>query len=255
MPENSNNLLHKSNELMKCVLYEKFTEYKTFVHEKSILNDEWHNFIVPIVDYDELDINEVKKVVEQEKSAGKKLSYYIHEDLKNSYIEKLPKESFLGDDAFMQKTINHPFKLKNENIYELQNENIEEYIQLAKSCFSDWDDEEDYTKLFIGFGEKKGDCILKTILLFEDDVVASFGSVIIAPHINLAYLHNMGTHVEFRKRGYASEITKHLCNLALKYEASDVYALVEPDGGSYNLLKKFDFIAKQHFYIYSISQI
>ncbi|MFC1756954.1 GNAT family N-acetyltransferase [Patescibacteria group bacterium] len=84
-----------------------------------------------------------------------------------------------------------------------------------------------------------------------DGELVSFGSVVISKKLGLAYLHNAGTLEQYRRKGYSSAITKHLCNLALKNGAGEIYGLLDKVDNSYPMLKKLDFEIKENFHMFA----
>ena len=243
-------ILQKHNKLVDEILYRNFFEYDTFIHAQSVLDDPWYNFLIPKVNSSKLNQDKVNEVIKTEKDRGLSLAYYIHESLYEDYKNYLPQKDYVADDTFISVTLDKPFNIIGQEIVELTEEYFEEYIKLTKECFPDWENEEKYSKLIFNLGDKVENRRLKTHLILEDGEIAAFGSVIIDPDQNLAYLHNAGTRKQSRNKGYFSSIIKEECNIALKAGVREIYGLAEDGTSSHRILTKMGFETKDVFHLF-----
>ena len=236
---------------MKNILYKDFVEYETFIHGESFLEDALYNYIIPKVEAEKLNKEEVDTVVASEEGKGISMTYYINESLKSSFSDLLRSNEDYGDDTFISFKLKETLKAERTDYTELSEEDFEEYISLAKECFSDWDNEEFYSRMFLEHGAEKEGKILKTLIFKDEGEIVSFGSVVVDRNLKLGYLHNAGTREESRNRGYFSDITKGLCNIASEQGSDEMYAIVEDGEGSYQALTRLGFEVSDRFYLYA----
>ncbi len=187
-----------------------------------------------------------------EKESGYSVSYYIDNQFYEDYKDNLEKKEIkeLGTDVYLLKKLKEKYKLDEEDFQTVNSANLEDYISLAKTCFPDYENEEEYTRYFydltLRYPEK-----YKNILLRKDAEIAAFGSVILSPELNLAYFHNTGTSPKYRRKGLFTQIVKKSSNLSCDSKIIEVYAIVEEDCGSYHGLKKLGFEEAEKFHFFA----
>lgn len=248
-----NSIFTKSNQLLKNCVYIEVKHEPAFIKIKSIFKDAWYNFIIPTVSADKLPWNEVETIISQEKDQGVEMSFYVHDSFAQAYQDKLKSKGYqeFGSDVYMFLSFDKKFDGIQGEFNPVNQANLNEYLKIAKDCFPDWENEADYSKHFYDLSLKSSNKIYKSILLKVNHNYVAFGSIIISPQLNLAYLHNTGTSEPYRHQGYYTQTVKYRCNLALDEGVNQVYALVEQDSGSYQGLKKLGFETKEKFHLFA----
>jgi len=249
---NQENIFVRSNKLLKDVIYISVVREKSFIHIKSIFKDSWYNFIIPIVIVDKFDWKEAKGIIKEEKKDNVEMSFYVHDSLVNDYKESIVRKGYknFGTDVYMCLELDKLFDDISGDFVALNKDDRDEYLEATVKCFPDWENEKDYSEYFYNLMQTSSENIHHTILLKVNNKLASFGSVVISKKLRLAYLHNLGTLGEYRRKRYAENITKYLCNLAWKNSVEKVYGLLEKDESSYCLFKKQGFRPEEIFYLF-----
>ncbi len=245
----------KNLTLFSGVINQTVTDYSTFKHVKSIFPDEWYNFIVPTVPSHDLEFTKVQQILDSEASAGVKTSYYINQEFFTDYNTFLKGKglSEIGNDVYMVKELTEVLPVRtNEQIQELTSLNLEEYLTLSAQCFPEWSNNRSYCEHFFDLSQQNQleNKILKTFVMFSDGKIVAFSSIIIDTQVGLAYLHNSGTHPDYRKQGYHKEMVNFRCNYALQKGVYNIYAIVEDLSNSFNNFKSMGFEQKDKFYLF-----
>lgn len=248
--------LYKDNlQLFKNILYKEINNKNTYIHLKGIYNDEWFNFIVPKVSADDLNFYETQNLIKKELQNGYKVSYYINNQINDSYNKKLAELGYnlLATKHYVTKTLTNKFNLQNKNIKKISKTNFESYLAASSSCFPDWPHNKEYSTVFFNlinsnmYPKKE----FSTFVGLKNNEVVSYGSAIVDENVSLGYLHNSGTLESYRRQGYHTDIVKQRCNWILDHGINKVYAIVEKDGASLKSFKKLGFEIDCTFNIYS----
>ncbi len=243
-------------KLLKSILFIETKELKQYYYLQSFMKEDFWNLIIPKVRANKLNLPKILSIIKSSREDGFKFSMYIPEDLNRyyeNYLETLRYKPSLSD-VFVYKEIAHKYKLKltkNEEIVEVDENNMAEYLELNLICFAGYTNQKQYLKRFAKFPEKIKGRVLKNFMIKKGNKYVSFGSIVFDKKKNIAYMHNSGTHPNFRHQGYFTTLKKYIMNYLLEQNISRVYAIVEENGGSYYALKKLGFESMEKFYIYS----
>jgi len=242
----------RSNNLLEGIIYTRVAKEKSFVHIKSKFKDPWYNFIVPIVSAGEFIWNDSEEIIKREKEKGVGMSFYVHNSLLEDFGKFLGKKGYknYGTDVYMHLDMDKPFGDISGKIVSLDRNSYKEYLEATIECFPDWENEREYSEYFYKLSQKPSKNIYQTVLLKIDDKLVSFGSIIISKKLKLAYLHNLGTLEQHRRKGHAEVIIKYLCNVALAEGVREIYGLLEKEEESYFLFEKLNFKAKELFHLF-----
>lgn len=248
-----NDIFNRSNQLFTGIIFDSLNKYETFTHIRSIFNDAWYNFIVPDVPPGELNWSQVQEVIRVEVSHGFQLSYYIPTRLLAKYIkyfENNGKNKDLGSDIYMFKQNKAQLTTTGELIL-VNDHNIEEVINIAKICFPDWANNEEYSRHMYKHQKNDTNLIVKNYLYSFDKQVVGFCGIIASLALNLAYFHGIGVLPDYRRKGHFTAIVQNLINDSIALGISDTYALVELNGGSYHGLTKLGYTPADKYYLFS----
>ncbi len=249
-----NDIFDRGLRLFDGIIYESINRYPTFIHIKSIFSDEWYNFIVPIVQSGRMDWTHAEIIINLEKINGYSLSYYVPESLLSDYVEYFASNDHnknLGSDVFSCKQVLEKYTPLGE-LTLVDDETITTYIRMAKTCFPDWANNEEYAIHMYDHQKNNKQLVVQNYLLKHNDTFVGFCGMICSQKDNLAYFHNTGVLPEFRRKGYFNAIIQHLINTVISLKISDTYALVENESGSYYGLSKLGFTVEDKYHLFSI---
>ena len=248
----SDEIFNQSSRLLTGVIYREVKKYPAFVHLKSFFNDGWYNFLVPTVWVKDFPWSQATGVVESEAKLGYDVSFYIHSSFLADYQPVLKERGHekIGSEVYMVKTLDKPFQniiCEYENV---TNTNIDLFVNLAKMCFPDWDNNEEYSRYFHKLSKTSVDPNVKNFISKSGTDTVGFGGVVISRKLRLAYLHNTGVLESFRRRGFYSDLVRYRCNKSLELGVSEVFALVEENSESYHGLEKLGFRPEETYYLF-----
>lgn len=247
------NIFESGLKLFSGIIYKTIDRYPTFIHIKSIFDDEWYNFIVPIVNSNQLDWEKVIKIIASEKKNGVSMSYYVPNKLLTdyqSYFSRNDNNIYTSSDVYICKKINEIYCPKGELVL-VDDKSLQKNIDMAKICFPEWTNNEQYSRHMYDYQKNKGELIVRNYFLRVDGDDVGFCSCMESQELNLSYYHAIGVLPEFRRKGYFTAMIQHLMNETKKLNIDNVYALVEQDSGSYNGLIKLGYTVQDKYHLFS----
>ena len=245
-----NKAFTKSNNLLAGIVYESVTKHNSFTHIKSYFRDAWYNFIVPSGSVNTFDWEEAQKVIKAEQKKGFALSYYIEERLLPEYKKRLSKHEDFGSEFYVFYK-NSFFKEIPGELVKVDDDSIGLYVEMAKICFPDWENNEKYSRYFYDKQKESSDNLSIVNYLYRvNNENVGFAGIIASKKHNLSYLHNMGVLPKHRRKRYFTNITKLLSNYSLSKGIEESYALVEGGEASYHGFKKLGFTTEDKYYLF-----
>lgn len=252
--QDSNSIFFRSNNLLLGSIYSglNFSQDKTFLYISSPFNDQWYNFMVPLVKPSDFNWKEAERIITEEKEQGRDVSYYIHSSLVADYESFLKELRYAdgGDEVYMYKQLELSDSESAANLTVVDDSSLEDFVKMSNSCFPDWDNNEEYSRKCYNFDKAINTREFPSFILKDEGKASSFGALILSKELNLGYIHNTGTLEKYRRKGYFSSLIKSMCRYLLDRNISEVYAIVEEDSGSYHGFKKLGFDAVEKFYLY-----
>lgn len=244
--EDSINLL-KGTAFTNIVVKESYI----FLEAPAIFNE----YIVPLTFLDKFETQEAHDLF-LTKGDSTNLSYYIRNTLLDDYTDYLNSLDLSLDyvDVYLTYTSNEILnpELNDCELRKVDEEFFDEYKQVALEIFPNWSNEEEYVEYFNNLSkEKNTDKIYTDYALIKDGQIISIASTIYDVKANLAYIHNAGTVLEYRRKGYFTLINKLLINKAFDLGINRSYVIVEKDSESFNAYKKIGFNEEDEYYSFS----
>lgn len=252
----SNSLFSKSNKLLVGSIYSELKDNldKSLLYISSPFKDQWYNFMVPLVESNHFDWKYAETTIEKESLKGRKISYYVHSSLKDSYEKELKKRGYSdgGDEIYIYKKISGQMDGCGGSLVPVNNAMLEKYVEMSCICFPDWDNNEEYSRMCYDFDSSVKSREFPAFVLQVDGECVASGALLLSTSqdLSLGYIHNTGTLPEHRRKGYFSCMIKEMCNYLRQKGINEVYAIVEEDSGSYHGFKKLGFDVKEKFYLY-----
>ncbi len=249
-----NPLFLRNLKLLQSSIYPEATESETFWFVKSKFKDIWYNYIVPIVLPADFSWDAAAKIIGAAPSENREIAFYIPEDLMSGYQPELIRRRYkqFGSEVYMYQKIEEKFGDVAGDLVSVTKENLAEYLDIAVKCFPEWKSEKEYSQYFFDLEQGSGrDPLYKSYLLSVDHKFVAFGSIVMSPKLNLAYLHNAGTVAEYRHQGHYLNMVKHRCNVAIDSGVNECYSLVDKSAGSYKALQKIGFEPKATSYLFA----
>lgn len=226
---------------------------------KSIFNDPWYNYIIPKVDDPkDFDWKITEKINSNERSHGVGVSYYIEDGILDTFKPKIIDLGYelFGTDVYLyNSTDSYPNEVTYGKIRPIEESHIDSYVNTAKVCFDEWHNEEKYCRFTLNLS-KTSDTDKReniTLVTYEDEIITSFGLILIDPARNVGYIHNTGTHEKYRRMGYFTRMIDVLGSIAKQKGLENVYVLVEKDEASYKGLIKLGFKISTTYNLFSKS--
>ncbi len=247
------NIFESGLKLFDGIIYSSITKYPSFTHIKSIFSDEWYNFIVPCVDPKLLDWDHANRIIESQKAEGVSMSYYVPDSLSNlyqQYFSSVEIHDCVSSDLYICKKIENSYS-PTGNLVLLDDTTVDTYASMAKICFPEWANNEEYAKHMYEQQKNSKTHIVKNYLLHHENTIVGFCSLIAKEKENLSYFHNTGVLPEFRRKGHFTNMIQNLMNETKKLNIDNVYALVEQDSGSYNGLIKLGYTVQDKYHLFS----
>ncbi|PIR43523.1 hypothetical protein COV24_02320 [candidate division WWE3 bacterium CG10_big_fil_rev_8_21_14_0_10_32_10] len=208
------------------------------------------NYVVPKVDFEDIDINSITKLTK-----NGKFSFYVPESLNVSYNHKLVELGYynLCSYTYLYRNLKYPFRNVSDSNFEmLSKSNIEDQIEIAKVCFPEKNNKE-YTELFEHVSNKNiKSKFFYNILEYVQGEPAGFGFILIDTELKLSYMHNAGVLPKFRRNGLFLALLKYRCNLSLLNKVHDLFAIVETSNPSYGAYIKLDFKPVEKYFVYTL---
>ena len=244
----------QNNQILTGIIYDRIIEHETFTHAHSVFPDEWYNFIVPKVGPQELNWEDVKKVVEVEKTVGYSLSYYVPEEQQPAYKQYFLEQgqSNESESDFAVFATNQITDQVPGSLELVTQDTVEEYIRMDILCFPGWDNSENYCRHFFELQEQEKAANIRNYLYRVNENIVGFGAIVLSPTFNLAYIHNTGILPEHRRQGHFSNLIRHLVNVAVQAEIAESFALVDDGGASHLGLQKLGFEVRHKNYLFEM---
>ena len=250
---NPNSIFWRTIRLQLENSNQSIDEYPTFIHVRSVFNDEWYNFIIPIQEAQYFEWDKAESIINSESLSGKTVSLCIHKELNEAYKDALTAKGFeeAGSEVYMHRKSMQE-EIQDDRTFEsVEDSNYEILLEMSSSCFPDWDNNEEFTKFFHDLTGKETKNSYHEYLEKDGDQYVAYGCAVLSKEENLAYLHNTGTLEEHRRKGYFTSLIQFLSNLALNMGMQDLVAIVEEGEGSYQALLKMGFEEKELFILYT----
>lgn len=240
-------ILLKSNAFTNVIQNDSYI----FLETPDFLNE----YLVPMVAIEKFDLEDAEEFLDKENEKGKNVSVYLSEILKDDYEILLKKLDFEMSfkDIYLFNHTSEDFEIDSDaELEEVTESNFDEYLGLLKDAFPEWENEIDYTEYFHDLSKNSNEKkIFKDFVLKYNSQIVSMGSIIIDKELDLAYLHNAATVMDWRRQGFFLLLNKLMCNYARKLDVKRFYSIVDEDEGSYNAYKKLGFEEKEIYYSYS----
>ena len=248
-------LLGRHVHLMRDVIYTTVEDHGSFTHlECQQYPDAWYNFIVPTVGADSFPFDEAEEIIAAQKEKGITVSYYLHAPLRDEFIAPLDELGYkhMANDEFLLINLQESHETSNRTIEPLTDEYLDQYLEAARVCFPDWENNPHGSNCFYRLMKDNPyeDKIFQTFIILVDDTLVSFGSVILDHAVDLGYLHNDGTLEEYRRQGFHADLTRARCDYTLKHGINDLVTITEKDSGSYKSFDKLGFNPAVSYGIY-----
>lgn len=251
----TNSIVKQHFQLLEGTLFTNLKNENDFLIIESFLTDAIWNLIVPKVPAEKINFDSLEKLI-KEKKGEREFSFYIPQELNNSYSEILKSKGWTNSfvDIYIYKKLNEKFPTnleKDEEFKEVDSQIYPEYIKQAKLAFREYENEVEYTESFYNFGKKRDEKELRNFVIKNKKEIICFQSVIYSKKLNLAYLHNGGTNEKYRRQGYFVKLNKLMYNYLLGNEITRIYGLVEEGGNSHKASEDFGFITDSKYYAYN----
>ncbi|MEK9179465.1 MAG: GNAT family N-acetyltransferase [Patescibacteria group bacterium] len=152
------------------------------------------------------------------------------------------------DDLYVYKELDKNNEVPSLNFAEVNKNNLNLFIQVSTECFPDFPNNTEYCEFCYKISSAVKDKRNLNIVLMIDNKVAAFGSVLVSSELKIAYLHNLGTLGQFRRKGYFEALVKYLSNFAFQNGATIICANVEDGGASHSGFTKLGYKKDSKFY-------
>lgn len=244
----------KHNMLLKKIFYEKINGHATFTYYKSVFNGKYYNFIKPTKSEQDLNWNSIYELLKSEGLEENEISFHINTTFTDSYENAMFGKGYVEkiSDFYLAKDLVDRHELDNLNFELLSRDNFDNYLKTVNLCFSNFDNNAEYCEFNLK-QQKLNPSTFQTYILYIDNTVYAFGSMLMSDNLQMAFLHNLGTTPEFQRKGYFTTVVKFLENIAYDFSAKMVYANVEENGGSYYGFLKLGYEVIDQNYIFSKS--
>lgn len=243
-----------NQQLFSDISFHQVTKHSSFTHHQSIFKDEWYNFIIPHKKSELLEWQKVSDLIQAEHKRQYSLSLYIKEDIRNNYESFFAKHNHnqeIGSEVYKFNHITTPSPAQGE-LVTIDQHKLAEYLKFGQLCFPEWENSQEYGNYCYRLQlEPPEGYVVKNYLFNVDDHVVGFAGLIISLKLGLSYMHNVGIHPDFRRRGLFLALTKQLQNISLSYGVKTIYALVEKDGASYHGYTKLGYKDFATYYLYN----
>lgn len=251
-------IFNRGKTLFKDIFYSDIREFTTFVYLKSVFSAKWYNLVEPKVFQEQLNWEEVSRITTEEKQSGITVSFYIHQMLLENYEEHLVSRGYKkqADEVYLFKEIHGLNNSLSTGFVPVTAQSLPALKQLVKTCFPEYSNNDEYCNICqnvsLTLAAAKGEKQNYNYLYIENGAYVAFGSVLISRDLKLAYLHNMGTHPTYRRKGLFSKLTNFLTNVAAQEGATVIYANTEYKGASYNGFEKLGFRFDCRYHLFSV---
>ncbi len=249
------NIFEDSINLLKGSAFTEITVNDTFIFLESPAI--FSEYIVPLTWLDKFDTQTAHELFLKESEEEKNISYYIRHTLQSEYSGYLKSLKLSHDytDSYMVNELKTLTKFddKGTTLLEVTENTFEEYKAIALDIFNTWVNEEDYVNHFhnLAINQQSETKNFKDFCLTLNDTIVSIASVVWDTEMNLAYIHNAGTLIDFRKNGYFTIINGYLANYLFNLGITRIYAIVEKDSDSQNIYRRLNFKEQDTYYSYS----
>lgn len=250
-------IIHKHVSLLEGLLFDRVEFDQDYIIAQSFIQqDKDWNQIIPLVRHNEIDTTELQEFIEAREAEGWSFSYYLADELKDSYNGLLEsgKYSYYVTDTYLtsELTDRFPVTLKpGETFSELVAEDLEQYITLNIVAFSTWSNAEEYSRKLYERGREVQGKQLRTFVIKNGAEIICFGSVVYSVKDRIAYMHNSATNEKFKRQGYFTALKKSMLNFLLDEGITQVYVIVEEGGASHQGFARLGFEASEQYHIFS----
>ncbi|MCX7996594.1 MAG: GNAT family N-acetyltransferase [Patescibacteria group bacterium] len=233
------NIFNHGKDLLRDIFYSDIRRFETFSYLKSVFTEKWYNLIEPTVPPNNLDWYTVYSILDRETRARVGVSYYVPHHLYAAYKPFLQRKGYTlaWDDTYLRKTLLKTEHLPDGVFRDIDERTLEEYLRISGVCFPDFSNNAEYGGMCVEFarrGRPEDDKVMRNIMLFDAGQPVAFGSVLYSRSLRLAYIHNVGTHPEHRRKGHFARLIQFLCHEAALDDVSEIYANAKTDGPSYH---------------------
>lgn len=234
-------------KLLEGVFYTEIIRKPSFKYYHSVFKENFYNLILPT---GSLDWENINQITNDEAKIGRGVSLYIPESETDSYASELITHGYLQglDDLYIFSEIKKAENLSNFNFVPVIKSNFDKFVEASAECFPEFPNNTEYCQFCFDLPDKDRDKINYNMLLIEGEQIAAFGSVLVSQELKLAFLHNMGTLPQFRRKGYFVALTNYLTKLSANHGAKIVYANVEDGGASHQGFTKLGYQKDSKFY-------
>lgn len=189
---------------------------------------------------------------------NKNIAYYIKDSLLDDYKLYLKKIGLSQDsvDCFVSKKILSKRKkidLKSTKMFEVNENNINEYLEFSLKTKPNFANEEDYNIFFynqIKYPKTNKKVFRSYILSLNSNIIATI-SVIYDLNQSLAYIHNLKITPALKATAYAKILLENIFKICELNNIHKVFSIIDYKSSNFKLLKKLKFKTIYKFYVYS----
>ncbi len=222
-----------------------YREIQTLPTSKVFLSDvptNYLNFALPTVNSPEkLDINATQKILS---SVRHKTAFKLFDSHREAgFSEYLVRRGFKLSSAsafFLFNQDNYIDAVVKHEVVEVGTDKLEEYMAVSREAFSNESElAEGYIAMERNFLDHKtksnfSDVSLNLYAICEDDQVVAIGATFLSKEHNFTYLHDGGTLLEKRGKGYQTSLIRHRINSALKQGITRIYVTADHGNQSWH---------------------
>lgn len=246
------NIFILGQKLLKGVFYSEVIENVVFIYYRSVFKENFYNLLIPNQRENTIPIDwpTIQCQIKTETELGRGVSLYISEDQIDKSQSDLLNHGYKKDidDLYVWKELDKKYEIPSLDFIEVNESNLNLFIQASAECFPDFPNNTEYCEFCFKISSTGIDKRNLNVLIMVNNQVAAFGSVLVSRELKIAYLHNLGTLAQFRRRGYFDALVKYLSNYAFQNGASIIYANVEDGGASHNGFTKLGYKKDSKFY-------
>lgn len=239
--------INNSISLLSDDFYIDIVEKPDYRILTSRFTDQFFNFIIPKVKPEKLNWVGIKLNTQKWIEKGYDYSYYIKDELTNSFSSYITSTSlkFSYSDLYIYKKISTKYQVQDEEIVKVDENNLDEFIDLANICFPESIVNEEFTTWCMESPN------VELLGIKRDNKIVTFGAYFHKRESDYVLLMNDGTLLEYRRLGLHNTMIKLRINEILDRKKKAIfYANVEPEGGSDFSYKKLGFKDGPIYHVY-----
>lgn len=252
-------IFNEGKELLKDVFYSDIRHFKNFYYLRSVFSKKWYNVIVPTVPPANLDWYMVYKLLDEEVRSQMNTALYIPHHLYANYKRILREQHFIEqiDDVYLHTKVNGGEMRPEGDFKEIDSTVVKEFTALAVKCFPDFPNQAEYSKLCYTIKEQLDSVddingkYNYNVLLFVDRNPVAFGSLLFSRRMKLGYIHNVGTHPHYQRKGYFSKIIHYLVHIAAHEEIARIYVNTANHSAAYQGFLKLGFQLNSRYHLFA----